>query len=91
MHDLASNFIVGSKEEAKKALLLLLEMSNPLMKEIDSRLQMLNVLSSRNERTSRNSISSNEIFLSIVDISCTPPLHGFVYLPISRKNQFKTF
>ena len=66
-------------------------MSNPLMKDIDSTLQMLNILNSRSERVNRNSLSSNEIFLSMADISYTAPVHGFAYLSISRKNPFKTF
>ena len=89
--ELKNNFIVGNRDEAKKELFMLLDMSNPLMKEIDSRVEMLNVLSNRCERMERNSISDSKMFFSMIDISYTPPTFGFVYLSTSRKNPFKTF
>ena len=91
VHNLSSNYIVGSKEEAKKALLVLLEMKNPLIDEITKRLQMLNVLSSNHDRIERNSITDKKMLFSMIDITYTPPIYGFIYLLISRRNPFKTY
>ena len=35
VHNLENNYVVGNRDEAKKELLILLDMSNHLMKEID--------------------------------------------------------
>ena len=88
---MSSNYVVRSKEEAKKAILVMLEMKNPLIDEITKRLQMLNILNSNNDRIERNSIVDKKILFSMIDISYTPPMHGFIYLLISRKNPFKTY
>ena len=44
VHQLKNNFIVGTKEEAKSALSLLLRITSPYSKEINKRLNILNVL-----------------------------------------------
>ena len=91
VHDLSSNCIVGSKEEAKKAILVVLEIKNPLIGEITKRLHILNILNSNNDRIKRNSIVDKKILFFVIDISYTPPIHGFTYFLKSRINPFKTY
>ena len=63
-HNLENHCIVGNRDETKKAFMILLDMINPLMKELDSRLQMLNMLSTSNERNETNLITDNKIFFN---------------------------
>ena len=69
----------------------MLGMKNPLIGKITKRLHMLNILNSNNDRIERNSIVDKKILYSIIDISYIPPICGFIYLLISRKNPFKTY
>ena len=48
VYNLENKYICENRDEAKKKLLMLLDMSNPLMKEVDRRLQLLNVLNTSN-------------------------------------------
>ena len=54
VHNLETNYIIGNRDEAKKVLVILLNMSNVLMKEVDRRLQILNVLNTSNEEIEIN-------------------------------------
>ena len=90
VHQLKYNFIVRTKEEAKSALSLLLRITNPHSKEINKILNMLNVSQNQSNDSTISIIEDPKIFLTMIDMSYTPPLYGFIYLSISRKNTFKT-
>ena len=90
VHQLKDNFIIGTKEEAKPALSLLLIITNSYSKEINKRLNMLNVLQNQSNNSTFSIIEEPKIFLAMIDVSYTPSLHRFIYLSISRKHPFKT-
>ena len=89
VHKLRDNFIVGTKSEARAALKILLNIANPNAKKIADRLNMLNVLNTNNE-VGTNVIFDNKIYLTMIDVTHTPPMHGFTCLSISRANPHKT-
>ena len=88
---LRDNFIVGTKEEAKAALLVLLQIKNPNADKISKRLNVLDLLNPNNNKRRENNILARDIYLTMIDVTYTLLSFGFIYLLISRKHPYKTY
>ena len=94
VHKLKDNYIVGTKEEARIALNNILQIETPKANEITKRLNMLNVLNDNTSATNNNNnvnLSDRDMFMTMIDVTYTPPNYGFIYLSISRKHPYKTY
>jgi len=89
---LRDNFIVGTKEEAKAVLLVLLQIKNHNADKISKKLNALDLLNPNNNERRENNILARDVYLTMIDVTYTSLSFGFIYLLISLfwRNNKKT-
>ena len=68
-----------------------MQIKNSNVDKISKKLNALDILNPNNNKRCKYTISARDIYLTMIDMTYTPPLFGFIYLLVSSKYPYKTY